>query len=357
MIRGAQTLSAKSRWEHGSDFHFVADYGNEDADWPWSGYSHVLYSSGRHAAVALLRELRARRGIRRIWVPSYGCQEVYEAYGRAGVELKSYESSPIDEPRCPPVLCGDIVLDINTFGLRASGLAVSDDVVCLEDHSHDPESVWARTSRADYCFASLRKAYPIGDGAVLWSPKRLPLPRRPRSSVEHDVVVAQRISAMCLKTEYLKGAPIPKALFRELARAAERGIAESPVSPMSPLAAALLRQVPNAKWRRQRKLNFNAFDQAIRGGAVDVLRPKANATAFCIPLVLPNRVIRERLRRRLVEANVYPAVLWDLRKPFVRVSKRDRDLSSRVLCLHCDSRYRRVDMERVATLVHAALVQ
>ena len=74
----------------------------------------------------------------------------------------------------------DVVLAVNYFGVRAGEpwqqWREKHACVLLEDHSHDPVSGWAQSSRADYAFSSLRKTMPVPDGAILWSPLGHPLP-------------------------------------------------------------------------------------------------------------------------------------------------------------------------------------
>ena len=74
------------------------------------------------------------------------------------------------------------MLAVNFFGIR-KGKAWQDwlsqhkDIILIEDHTHDPFSTWAQQSTAHYAMASLRKTLPIPDGAILWSPQKMSLPK------------------------------------------------------------------------------------------------------------------------------------------------------------------------------------
>jgi hypothetical protein len=60
----------------------------------------------------------------------------------------------------------------------------------------------------------------------------------------------------------------------------------------------------------------------------------------------------EHIRRGLIARAVYPAVLWPLERPFSpAIPAEDRQLSARLLSIHCDMRYATDDMDRVADLI------
>jgi hypothetical protein len=64
---------------------------------------------------------------------------------------------------------------------------------------------------------------------------------------------------------------------------------------------------------------------------------------------------REFVRRRLIEQNLYPAVLWPLDDAlWTDIPARHRDFSRCMISLPCDMRYGRSDLERVAEAVALA---
>ena len=107
------------------------------------------------------------RGWHRCFIPTYFCQEVTATIAETGVEVAAYEDSPLNAaPESVAVIAGsgDLVLLVNYFGLRDvraydSVRACGADI--LEDHTHDPWSSWARSSKAEYCLASLRKTLTV----------------------------------------------------------------------------------------------------------------------------------------------------------------------------------------------------
>ena len=344
-----------SRWEHGSDFHLLEASGGNRLPAPWGGDAIAL-GSGRGALLLLIRHGRATRGWRRLWLPSYFCQDVVALLAEEEILLASYPDAPGQLPQIDPRAFspGDALLLVNYFGLRSESPVdqLPGFVDVVEDHTHDPWSAWARSSRADWCMASLRKVLPIPDGAVLWSPRDHPLPPPPPLTMVHRAAAADRLEAMRLKRRYLAGDDIPKEIFRSLAVRGEGAFATADPSAMTDESARLLDSFPTASWREARIRNHGALCDELRGiehvtllsdGAADGAAPLAMIVA------LASRADRDAVRQRLVEQRVYPAILWPLEdSPLGPPPYQHLELSGRVLALHCDGRYGAEDLERVA---------
>ncbi|MCK4783072.1 MAG: hypothetical protein KAV87_04925 [Desulfobacteraceae bacterium] len=72
-------------------------------------------------------------------------------------------------------------------------------------------------------------------------------------------------------------------------------------------------------------------------------------------LIFESPEIRDRVQQQLIEAKIYPAILWPPDKPILEgVSTENQELSRRALSLHCDMRYTEQDMQRVAALISRA---
>lgn len=340
------------RWEHGSDQHWIDATGS--ATYPW-GRDRTLFGSGRHANEAALRS----SGCARLWVPSFYCQEVAAAFPRDVVQLVTYP----DRPGCfamslesLPVRATDAVLVVNTLGLRARPPAIPDGVSVIEDHTHDLLSEWAFASRADYCVASLRKVLPVPDGGVVWSPRQRPLPAMVPPHSAHLGAAFARFTAMVLKASYLLGGTVDKAAFRAQAVAGEASIAEGPLSGIAPFTEHALPAFPVTQWRDTRNANFAALRAALADcSQLDVLAPEPAATPYAVTVRFDTAARRESVRSALIAARIYPAVLWSLEQPAVEITEEDRDLSRRILSIHCDHRYTIDDMQRVARMLREAL--
>lgn len=344
----------ESRWEHGSEFHWV-DFPPGQPRWPW-GEGALLYSTGRDALQALMKLGRARHGWRRLWLPSYFCQDVVRSLLGCGLDCCVYPDHPL---RSAPDLSldvgrADVVFIANYFGLRegvdVAGLKQRGAAI-VEDHTHDPWSRWASESQADYCIASLRKTLPLPDGGALWSPRGATLPTKPELSASRARAADEKLQAMLLKRLYLQGHSIDREAFRSLAIRGEQGLETGGPSDVSPLLRAVLHVFPVDEWRSTRRSNWNAFLEV--AGASDHVRVVEPANKDCVPfsciVLLPSEGIRNAVRASLIDARIYPAILWTLEQPAISGIDEDAsNVSKRMLSLHCDGRYTADDLARVA---------
>ncbi len=349
------------RWEHGSDFAYPDLVASTLGDAPRWLPTHASYwHSGRHALQALLVALAPRR----VFFPSFYCQDVLAAapLGTA----RCYSESPLDAEVDVGTLglgAGDVVLVSNTHGLRrASPLRdVPKDVVVVEDHTHDPLSGWARASTATYAFASLRKWFPIPDGAMLWSPRGVAVPPSPVDAQLHlssSAITLDRLTGMLLKERYLSGAAIDKEAYRSRAIAGEEAIGRGPSAPISIIARALLELFPAFTWHRARCANHATFVRTLgEQKAVCALGPSSTETSddhapYAVTLLFDDPARRDTIRSALVSKRIYPAVLWPIDPKLAPgIPEAHAELARRILCLHCDHRYDEVDMRRVSKAV------
>jgi hypothetical protein len=291
-------------------------------------------------------------------VPEYFCQHVAAALVHPRLELVPYLDHPLrSEPELPAAQPGDAVLVMDYFGLRGpcrhperTGVDI------VEDHSHDLSSDWAVGSTADFCVASLRKTLPLPDGGALWSPRGHRLPRMPRSTAQRRRAAAGKLEAMMLKALYLAGGPVDKDRYRALALRAEGELGRPGVAPISDVARAVALGFPLARWRRRRAANHAVLRERLTElGWARVLDPyPGGGVPFNAALLFESPALRDQVRRRLIEARVYPAVLWPLEETLIPVRREVKELSRRILCIHCDGRYGADDMARVADLIVAA---
>jgi hypothetical protein len=160
---------------------------------------------------------------------------------------------------------------------------------------------------------------------------------------------------MMLKKLYLSGHPVVKDDFRALLIEGEKRIASGVVSGMTRATRALLECFPVERWRTARKANFESFVAALgEVPGVRVLLPEGDG---CVPfnavVVVETPDLRDALRAKLISKHIYPAVLWSLEEPVLKndIPAKHIELSRCILNLHCDMRYGKNDMVRVAQVV------
>jgi len=341
----------RSRWELGSEFHWMGLPQPPFLDWPKAANGYLL---ARHAIADLLRA-RIVKG-NALWLPTYFCPEVAESCHDI-CTIREYRDSPDwNEPdweslRPSP---GDVVLAVNYFGVRSGEpwdrWRQTSNCVLLEDHSQDPFSTWALHSNADFAVVSARKTLPIADGALLWSPIGKQLPPQPKDGDWNGV--ALKTAAMMLKAEYLQGEGDGrlKAVFRDFQLRGEQMMRASRMSAISPPSFAYLADGVPESWRKQRSKNARYLSGRLdQLGHTNLLFNDwpEDVVPFAIPIVFSTQQERNECQSSLQKRDIYCPVHWVVQT----LDQGALSLSERILSLPVDQRYSEADMNRIVEVL------
>lgn len=329
--------------EFGSDFHFMTfpDYTKEGK---LSIFNNcILYADGRNAFQDLLKQKISDGVWERIWIPEYFCYEVIKAIKLTGIEIAYYPDTPLenDNQLISEISFrkGDALLRMNYFGLRKIRDNHNIPVEIIEDHSHDLCSEWAINSNADWCVGSLRKTMPIPEGGILWSPKHsLNFLGTKESTTFNENTSNKRLLGMLLKSFYLENKITAKDDYRRLMTESEYELALSDISGISTLAKKILDGIPLMHISRKKRENWNIANAILSESGYCVLAPQdlTKSTPFSLVLKFKDALMRNAVRKELINRNIYPSILWKVPE---NASKEVYDLSCRLLSVHCDSRY------------------
>lgn len=365
-VTGPAEPRVPDRWEAGSEYSFPLEVPMASRSGEYWIEGKRLFNSGRDALRRLIDHGQETRGWRRLFLPSYFCQDVVGALIDTGISVRAYPMSPVRAPCFEGVGLGlgDVVLHVNYFGtfrwdpyeeLSNSGVEV------IEDHTHDPWSPTAASTRADWALASLRKTLPLPDGAALWSPRghEVPAPTGGAETAEPGAML--KLGGMVLKGRYLRGDNIEKEVFRTLLAEGEAVLEEPETRPISRWSRQALRGWPLEEWRVGRRRNHDhaarALDDAAGVRVLTFQRPEGTVP-FSLVLEFETAEVTTRARRTMIAAALYPARLWQLDYPALEgIPTEDVDLSRRILSVHCDLRYGADDMDRIVKIVRASLTQ
>jgi len=330
------------------------------ASHPW-GDDCVLFGSGVDALRGLLAHGRSTRGWKRLWAPSYFCQEVMRSLLTAGLEVRLYHYGPRDT--CPLSARvhgehGDVILRMNFFGLhdRLSIEGIDRNrVEILDDHTHDPWSDWAHTSDADWCVVSPRKTLPLPGGGVLWSPRRHPLPAPSPVTDTLRTASFEKFTAMVLKGLYLQGHSLDREIHCQLNDAAEDHMSSGAVSGIPEWIRDLLKCFPVEAWREHRRNNCRSVAHVLKGLPwLDVLEADGSAGTcqFSGVVLFDSAERRDLVRQQLRDRRIFLPALWDLEDAAIPgIPEEHHHFSRTLLCIPCDARYDQATIETVCGLI------
>jgi hypothetical protein len=338
--------------EIGSEFHWHDQYDGSHLEWPLDS---KFFATGRDCILSVLRS----NNVKTIHVPDYFCPNVITWLQSTGLNVVLY----LDGPHClsPAINMSTIkethaVLAVNFFGVKDGDFwktfqTKRKKILLIEDHTHDPFSTWASSSRADFAFVSARKTLPIPDGAVLWSPQKHTLPNKP--TVNDWTGSAYKLAAMTLKKDYLdSNIHQLKDTYRDFQLRGEQILDESINLSISPWSEFILKNGYPIIWRRQRGVNTKNLLELV--GSQKTIKPLFSEwTNSSCPIgavfIFANKFLRDDCRKHLIKNRIYPAVHWQAP---LQSSRATRDFSERILTIPTDHRYRAADMTRISSIIN-----
>ncbi len=339
--------------EFGSDFHFIDTYNSGRAHLTNVFNGATLLADGRQCIVVLIRQY----GWKRIWMPDYFCYEVIDTIKeQTGIKVMFYEDNPLYEGQVEnqPFEDGDVLLRMNFFGIR--GQRSNKDIPCpvIEDHTHDPFGHWALYSDADWCISSVRKILPLPEGGMMWSPKGHQLTMELKSSVENEKIAAVRWEGMEMKTAYLKGEKVSKEEFRKRYTETEEFFEKAEPSMIDNRSKDVVsKELDINSWQIAKRKNWLLLKSLLNVECCRIIEPEdETCTAFSLVVLLDTKAQRDAIRKSLIDACVYTAILWAVPES---ASERSKDFSERMLSIHCDGRYAEDDVRQLADILNKVI--
>ncbi len=331
--------------EWGSDFHYVTDdsiRNPTDAD-PFF-QDAALFFSGRSALLALLDWGIAEKKWKKVYVPSYYCQEVYGFLENNGIVLEKYPCNPLTGSTFSTVedLSEHAIILVSYFGFTLPSDSLTH-ITKIADVTHDLTA--ANTNGADYTFGSLRKELPVPVGGFVKSAGHLNVPAYTAKAEE---VALKKLSGMMLKKEYLEGTFEHKSVFRELLSEAETSFEHSGThGALPPVAEAYIKGMKVSGIKKAKKSNLAFIKTKIMASHYFDISGTPNNDEFGLILHFRKPEIRNAFRQHLIKHAVYPVVLWPGQH-----SEEDRRFENTFLMVHCDFRYVEEDMEYIAEIIN-----
>ncbi len=307
------------------------------------------YASGRAALYQILRSLNCKR--KKVWLPDWLCHTMIDAVERAGYEYVFYE---IDSQFKATIAAldrvgfqnGDAVLEINYFGLlrlNETSKAIKEvypNALVIED---DVQAYWEFAEKenpyADYRFTSLRKAFMIPDGGLVYTKHPMPTVTGKNTFAPLKIkagVMKQNRGMNGIKDEdYL-------ALFNQGAAL----ISENYDSAMSDDSKRLFAGMDFQKAKAQRQANAKCIINGLEGlGMKPMIEVPDDCGPLFIPIYLSNR---NEVRKKMFQHEIFCPIHWPLEGMPV---KKGGEMAEHELSLIVDQRYGQQDMDKIINCI------
>ncbi len=339
--------------EFGSDFQPVNTYDSRRAHLTDVFRGAILLANCRQCIVALIRQY----GWERMWMPEYFSKDVIlSIQDKTGIDVEIYQDSPLKEGmlKALPFKDGDVLFRMNYFGMKEKRMNKNIPIPVIEDHSHDPFGHWALYSDADWCVSSIRKFLPLPEGGMMWSPKGHKLTEEIRQTEANEQIAQTRWNGMEIKAQYLGGVEMAKDEYRDIFAETEEQLVKSDLSLIDKRSRQFVsEQLDINLWLGAKRKNWKLLRELIHCDHCQIVEPEDDScNIFSLILLCENRKHRDKIRKELIEKDVYPAILWELGED---VSIEAKDFSSRMISIHCDGRYSEDEVKKLAEIINSVL--
>lgn len=313
--------------------------------------------SGRTAIDLLLQDILKNRSVRSVYMPAWCCDSMLAPFVARDIQIQFYDICLDKQISCQHEITEhtDIFYLTNYFGyentvsVKKVRAIKEKGSIILYDRTHSflmEDEEYCKL--ANYSFASIRKWMGVVGGAVVnglkEKPKLLDCPYAPIKEV-----------AMLDKWRYLNGdASIIKEDFLNAFGAFGHHLAEDYRDyEMDALSYTLYKQ-EDLKVMRERRRNNAAYLHEHLKGVFFIGELTDNSAPLFVPVFFENKQQRDRIRKKLVENNIYCPVHWpkpqQIPEGFAVNEIYDTELS-----LICDQRYGLGEMKEITNIFNTEL--
>lgn len=314
----------------------------------WGG-EKKSFLSGRTALSAIIDDILSNMQVKSAYLPAYCCHTMIEPFVAHGINMEFYpvvwESGQLVQKIDVNKRC-DIVLVMDYFGFVSAPLQLPQGAIVIRDMTH---SLFAVPQAANYLFASLRKWGPVSGAAIACKAGSWNIPEPAK---RNDEYLALRRQAYDLKAQFMGGEAVEKPEFLRLFSEAEE-LLEHDYRGYQADADALRVAGALTASASQRRTNAKILLNGIQGS--NIVRPMfSHVGEKDVPLFVPVLVqngMRDKLRKFLIENEVYCPTHWPLSKLHA-IDEESRKIYDGELSLICDQRYDVDDMQREIDLIN-----
>jgi hypothetical protein len=282
----------------------------------------ILFYAGRYALKYVIKRINLDKPIGTIWIPQYYCPFVKEWMHHEFDTINYYYVDPFDpKSKIDWSQFGsknDVVMVNNYWGLKNTDIPNGERPIIIEDHSHGWLSEGSLNSKADFCFASLRKTLPIPMGGIAWKPKAsqstISLSKseifdsytdtNPMNKAWNSIIGSMELKAKCSNAsekehyleQYMNGELMVRSIYE--------------IYQVSKEHTNFINQYIYSDFNSFKKKNVDyTLPCLLKCDAFKVVYD-ANKAPFGLLLAFKTEDTLNRLKSYLVSNQIYPALLW-----------------------------------------------
>ncbi|OQA55486.1 MAG: hypothetical protein BWY45_02203 [Euryarchaeota archaeon ADurb.Bin294] len=329
--------------------------------------NYLFVQDGRQAIKAVLRQIKNVRE-KNCYLPAYLCHSIIQPFREMGLNIDFYNHEHPLIQNIDENIRDSVILIIDYFGTEffrtekiIKFLEQGNSVIIDTTHSILNERRRKLCHEDLYYIASLRKTFPIPDGAVIF---------HSHNNLELDLGCSinymSMLDAMILKRFYLERTAEPsnvlnpdlKGLFLSLYTEYEecKDKEDVHISKIPLISLMILSNLRFNTLLGRRNRNIITIYENACNNEIFLFDIKEIRSPFMLPLILQNNEKRDNLKNLLLKNNIYPPLHWKIQGLIPEKFGYEHQLSSKILSIPIDQRYSTEDMVSIANVINEARV-
>lgn len=307
----------------------------------------MWFISGTAALEYIIRDMQAGTVLKTVGVPSWCCSCMIQPFLNAGLQVVFYpvyvDGGALTCDYRPVSSC-DAVLVLSYFGYVRLKTVGHPGGILIRDLTH---SLFCDSrEEAQYYFGSLRKWAGFWTGGYGW--KQTSWQNTQPVPLAEPSYLQQRCNAMSMKLDYLRGATDQKDYLVRFEEA-EDFLDYCGILGSCERDIHCARHLDGAYIKARRRENVRILLEAVKDIALFPEMQEDDCPMF-VPILLPDRASRDKLRRYLISQEIYCPVHWPVSGIHV-LGPKESALCERSMSLVCDQRYGPEDMARIVDVL------
>lgn len=316
-----------------------------------NGLHRKIYSCGRAALRAIISMEEYWGGV---LLPNYLCSSISKTVKALGCRYQFYEINKellpdIDDlMRVAQTNEFTFVLLINYFGL----VDLTDVIGVIRKQLPDIRIIlddvqnyygFGSERDFDFCFTSLRKWFPMPDGAICYAKKYEDYLKLPEYSEDNQFVEKKLVGNMLKSFEGL----ISDDLCLRLCREGEEVLDREYMCKVSSISPLLFKTIKFNEIAKKRMHNAKILHQTLISMGIEHVFSEGKVPLF-VPIFIHKSEKRDLLRKHFFDNNIFCPIHWPQEGKDL---SGENELYQSELSLICDQRYGADDMKRILEIL------
>ncbi|MDD4497008.1 MAG: hypothetical protein PHV51_02460 [Methanosarcinaceae archaeon] len=328
----------------------------------YKGGEYSFFQDGRQSIKSVLLNINNIRD-KICYLPSYLCDSILQPFEELNLNVKFYSLQHPLEPKIEKNIENSLVYIIDYFGTQCLDekeichFLEKGNIIILDiTHSIFNEYRYRIKHENLYMISSLRKLFPIPDGAILYHTNSS---FEAKKSFPEDY--GKMLEAMLLKTfyledtlknEYFKNKETKNeflSMYRSYETSKDKGLIK--IQNIPRISVYILKNICYKKILNRRFENlqyiYNNFHQK------DDLLYSINdlKSPFIFPIIFKTQKQRDRIKKILIKNEFYTPIHWNLNNIVPEYFKYEHGISSRILAIPIDQRYTPQDLKKLINIL------